>query len=193
MKLKTSQWGNDQEMPQSHTTDMAEWGRVKERQLTAAWHLEHIKRNCFCYVISYMDNVKNCNSTNILRYTAGNSLTSILRNISLDDVRHYTACNAPIWDETGYTFGNHILRLHSSIAVKRNYRTYIRRYTSQKGSFLIQLHLSSSIFPFIWHIYSSMLDPKYIHSSNKKEKKTLSDLDPLWQTFWIRAWFCNLV
>ena len=30
----------------------------------------------------------------------------------------------------GYTFGNHILRLRSRVAIKLNFRPYIRRYTS---------------------------------------------------------------
>ena len=69
----------------------------------------------------------------------------------MDDVRLYAAFNAPIRNETaevhqngdnhiqnahlgryivGYTFGNHVLRLRSRVAVKLNFRPYIRRYTS---------------------------------------------------------------
>ena len=49
----------------------------------------------------WLDNVKNLRQY-ILRYTAtaGNSLTSLITSHSLDDMRHYAACNAPIWDET---------------------------------------------------------------------------------------------
>ena len=32
---------------------------------------------------------------------------------------------------TRYTFGNHVLRLHLRVAVKLNFRPYIRRYTSR--------------------------------------------------------------
>ena len=35
----------------------------------------------------------------------------------------------------GYTFGNHVLRLRSRIAVKLNFRPYIRRYTSPNVNF----------------------------------------------------------
>ena len=34
-----------------------------------------------------------------------------------------------------YTFGNHVLRLSSSVAVKLNFRPYIRRYTSPNENF----------------------------------------------------------
>ena len=35
----------------------------------------------------------------------------------------------------GYTFGNHVLRLRSHVAVKLNFRPYIRRYTSPNENF----------------------------------------------------------
>ena len=35
----------------------------------------------------------------------------------------------------GYTFGNHVLRLCLRVAVKLNFRPYIRRYTSPKENF----------------------------------------------------------
>ena len=35
----------------------------------------------------------------------------------------------------GYTLGNHVLRLHSRVAVKQNFRPYIRRYTSPNENF----------------------------------------------------------
>ena len=35
----------------------------------------------------------------------------------------------------GYTFGNHVLRLRSRVAVKLNFRPYIRRYTSPNENF----------------------------------------------------------
>ena len=35
----------------------------------------------------------------------------------------------------GYTVGNLVLRRRASGAVKRDFRTYIRRYTSQNGNF----------------------------------------------------------
>ena len=68
----------------------------------------------------------------------------------------FTASNAPIRDETaemhyngnnhiqnfhlgriivGYTFGNHVLRLPLRVAVKLNFRPYIRRYTSPNENF----------------------------------------------------------
>ena len=71
-------------------------------------------------------------------------------------MRLYVAFNAPIRDETakvhynednniqnfdlgryiaGYTFGNHVLRLRSRVAVKLNFRPYIRRYTSPNENF----------------------------------------------------------
>ena len=34
-----------------------------------------------------------------------------------------------------YTFGNHILRIRLRVAVKRNFRQYIRRYTSPNENF----------------------------------------------------------
>ena len=42
----------------------------------------------------WLDNVKNS------RQYIANSLTSSISHISLDDIRFYAACNAPIWDET---------------------------------------------------------------------------------------------
>ena len=35
----------------------------------------------------------------------------------------------------GYTFGNHVLRLRSRIAVKFKFRPYIQRYTSPNENF----------------------------------------------------------
>ena len=35
----------------------------------------------------------------------------------------------------GYTFGNHVLRLRLRVAVKLNFRPYIRRYTSPNENF----------------------------------------------------------
>ena len=35
----------------------------------------------------------------------------------------------------GYTFGNHVLRLRSRVAVKLNFRPHIRRYTSPNENF----------------------------------------------------------
>ena len=35
----------------------------------------------------------------------------------------------------GYTFGNYVLRLRSRVAVKRNFRLHIRRYTSPNENF----------------------------------------------------------
>ena len=35
----------------------------------------------------------------------------------------------------GYTFGDHVLRLRSRVAVKLNFRPYIRRYTSPSENF----------------------------------------------------------
>ena len=35
----------------------------------------------------------------------------------------------------GYTFGNHVLRLRLRVAVKLNFRQYIRRYTSPNEKF----------------------------------------------------------
>ena len=35
----------------------------------------------------------------------------------------------------GYTFGNHVLRLRICVAVKLNFRPYIRRYTSPNENF----------------------------------------------------------
>ena len=35
----------------------------------------------------------------------------------------------------GYTFGNHVLRLRLRVAVKLNFRPYIRRYTSPNANF----------------------------------------------------------
>ena len=39
------------------------------------------------------------------------------------------------WYVVGYTFGNHVLRHHSRVAAKLNFRQYIRRYTSQNENF----------------------------------------------------------
>ena len=87
----------------------------------------------------------------ILRYTVRSSLMSLNMSHSLDDVQIYAAGNALIWDETvethkngdnhiqnlnmgryivGYSFGNHPLRLRSRVAVKLNFRPYIRQYIS---------------------------------------------------------------
>ena len=35
----------------------------------------------------------------------------------------------------GYTFGNHVLRLRLRVAVKLNFRLYVRRYTSPTENF----------------------------------------------------------
>ena len=39
------------------------------------------------------------------------------------------------FDELANTFGNHVLRLGSRVAVKLNFRPYIRRYTSPNENF----------------------------------------------------------
>ena len=43
----------------------------------------------------------------------------------------------------GYTFENHVLRLRLGVAVKLNFRPYIRRYTSQNENFEYSYPLSS--------------------------------------------------
>ena len=43
---------------------------------------------------------------------------------------------------TRYTFGNHVLRLHSHVAVKLNFRLYIRRHTSPNENFEYSYPLS---------------------------------------------------
>ena len=105
----------------------------------------------------WFDNVKKCDSISCdIQCTAGNSLTPLIASPSLDDIRHYAACNAPIWDETaevhfngdnhiqnfnlwryivGYTLGIQILRLRLCVAVKLNCRPYIGRYTSPNENF----------------------------------------------------------
>ena len=72
-------------------------------------------------------------------------------------MRLYVTCNAPIiraeiadvhWNGDNniqnfhlgryivkYTFGNHVLRLRSRVAIKLNFRPYIRRYTSPNENF----------------------------------------------------------
>ena len=35
----------------------------------------------------------------------------------------------------GYTFGNHVLRLHIHVTIKLNFRPYIREYTSPNENF----------------------------------------------------------
>ena len=42
----------------------------------------------------------------------------------------------------GYTFGNHVLRLRLRVAVKLNFRPYIRRYTSPNENFEYSYPLS---------------------------------------------------
>ena len=42
----------------------------------------------------------------------------------------------------GYTFGNHVLRLPLRVAVKLNFRPYIRRYTSPNENFEYHYPLS---------------------------------------------------
>ena len=54
----------------------------------------------------------------------------------------------------GYTFGNHILRLRSRVAVKLDFRPYIRRYTSPNENFeysypLIDKTVHLQISPFL--------------------------------------------
>ena len=45
----------------------------------------------------------------------------------------------------GWTFGNHVLRLRSRVAVKLNFRTYIRRYTSPNENFEYSYPLSGML------------------------------------------------
>ena len=42
----------------------------------------------------------------------------------------------------GYTFGNHVLLLRLRVAVKLNFRTYIRQYTSPNENFEYSYPLS---------------------------------------------------
>ena len=44
----------------------------------------------------------------------------------------------------GYTFGNHVLRLRLLVAVKLNFRPYIRRYTSPNENFEYSYPLNMS-------------------------------------------------
>ena len=83
-------------------------------------------------------------------------------------MRLYVAFNAPIRVETaevylngdnhiqnfhlgryivGYTFGNHVLRLRSRVAVKLNFRPYIRRYTSPNENFEYSYPLNFTLHP----------------------------------------------
>ena len=52
-----------------------------------------------------------------------------------------------------YAFGNHILRLSLSVAVKLNFRPYIRRYTSTNKNFEYSYPLSglSILFMALFH------------------------------------------
>ena len=69
----------------------------------------------------------------------------------------------------GYTFGNHVLWLRLRVAVKLNYRPYIRRYTSPNENFeysyplshtwkLGEFQISKSISKKLWLLcYLSVL------------------------------------
>ena len=54
----------------------------------------------------------------------------------------------------GYTVGNHVLRLHLSVAVKLNFGPYIRRYTSPNDIFGL------NIFYLINHFYIGTISKK---------------------------------
>ena len=49
----------------------------------------------------------------------------------------------------GYSFGSHVLRLRSRVAVKLNFRPYIRRYTSPNENFEYSYLLNDMIQPIL--------------------------------------------
>ena len=59
----------------------------------------------------------------------------------------------------GYTFGNHVLRLRVRVAVKQNFRPYIRRYTSPNENFEYSYPLNICLYfaavVYQYHNYST--------------------------------------
>ena len=56
----------------------------------------------------------------------------------------------------GYTFGNHVLRLRLRVAVKLNFRPYIRRYTSPNENFEYSYPLNDIASTFMRRCFDVM-------------------------------------
>ena len=72
-----------------------------------------------------------------------------------------------------YTFGNHFLRLRSRVAVKLNFRPFIRRYTYPNENFEYSCPLNiprgTSCFVFTNDLILSKLDTKTVETERPRK------------------------